>query len=155
MPADASTADQLARGGLPLGAIVGRFIVAPVIGVFIALGFSLKDDGGDVMVSIITAVVVVTILTAALITSTLLRLRRRMRRLVPVGTPLSAEFTPLWIGHRLGGDYAQLSLGSLTRVRVNDRVVMLSRGRRPVVLLPREMVPQVVVDDYLARFRRH
>lgn len=155
MPADASTADRLARGGLPLGAIVGRVIVTTVIGVLIALGLSLKDDGGDVMLSIITAMVVATILTAALITSAVQRVRHRMRRLVPVGTPLSAEFTPLWIGHRLGGDYAQLSLGSETRVRVNDRVVMLSRGRRPVVLLPREMVPQIVVDDYLARFRRH
>lgn len=150
-----ATAERLCRGVLSPRWIVRQMSVNVGLGVIVVVFVGLT--GHDLVLALASAVflvAVILIVTALLIGVVMLRTRRRMRRLIPAGTPMAAEFTPLWIGHQTGASFAQIPLDRFNRVVVNDYAVMLCQGRRPLVLLPRELVPPQVVDDYQSRYRR-
>ncbi|MGC4934364.1 hypothetical protein ACLQ3C_11855 [Gordonia sp. DT30] len=112
---------------------------------------------GDVAVTVAATIFMVVFMAffgCLMVGTIMLVSRSRMRRLVPAGTPMSAEFTPLWIGHRVGATYSVIPLERFDRVVAGPTVVMLCTRRRPVVLLPRELVPPQVIADYESRYGR-
>ncbi|UZF57426.1 hypothetical protein [Gordonia polyisoprenivorans] len=138
------TPGWLLRQSLPL--VVGAFLAAIVA--------SSTDSWPPAVVTVVVVLGLVLLAQATMLTLGIVLGQRRMRRIMPAGTPVGAEFTPLWIGHRVGATYSQIPLERFDRVVVNSRVVLLCTGRRTVVLLPRELVPPQVIADYRARYGR-
>lgn len=154
MIADADLAGRLARGALFSRANTVALIVGtPLVVILTSAGFALQRSDG-IVVTAVTAAACAAIVCAVVLAVARARSTSAMRRIIPPGTEIGAEFGYGWIGHRLAGNHSRISLDFVDKVRVTDDIVMLTRGRRPIVLLPRELVPQPIVDEYLRRFGR-
>ncbi|WP_238534859.1 hypothetical protein [Gordonia polyisoprenivorans] len=153
--ADDALGPRLCRGALLTpGWMLRQSLPAAVGALVAAVAASSTDSWPPAVVTVVVVLGLFLLAQATMLTLGIALGQRRMRRIMPAGTPVGAEFTPLWIGHRVGATYSQIQLERFDRVVVNSRVVLLCTGRRTVVLLPRELVPPQVIADYRARYRR-
>ncbi|MGX7694722.1 hypothetical protein [Gordonia polyisoprenivorans] len=153
--ADDALGPRLCRGALLTPGWMLRQSVPAAVGALVAaLAASSTDSWPPAVVTVVVVLGLFLLAQAAMLTLGIALGQRRMRRIMPAGTPVGAEFTPLWIGHRVGATYSQIPLERFDRVVINSRVVLLCTRRRTVVLLPRELVPPQVIADYRARYLR-
>ncbi|WP_249154769.1 hypothetical protein [Gordonia polyisoprenivorans] len=153
--ADDALGPRLCRGALLTPGWMLRQSVPAAVGALVAaVAASFTDSWPPAVVTVVVVLGLFLLAQAAMLTLGIVLGQRRMRRIMPAGTPVGAEFTPLRIGHRVGATYSQIPLERFDRVVINSRVVLLCTGRRTVVLLPRELVPPQVIADYRARYLR-
>lgn len=153
--ADDALGSRLCRGALLRSGWMLRQSLPAAVGALVAaVAASSTDSWPLAVVTVVVVLGLFLLAQATMLTLGIVLGQRRMRRIMPAGTPVGAEFTPSWIGHRVGATYSQIPLERFDRVVINSRVVLLCTGRRTVVLLPRELVPPQVIADYWARYLR-
>ncbi|WP_267615651.1 hypothetical protein [Gordonia bronchialis] len=83
-----------------------------------------------------------------------LRMRARLRRLLPPGAQLRVRYLPDRVESTNGTIESSVGLVDITRVHETRSAVMLYQGRTPVFTIPAELVPPGFVDDLKQRIRR-
>lgn len=125
---------------------VGPHYHSPTIGDrFIAAG------QGFIGVAILAGIVMALVAAVQVVTTP-----AKFARTIPVGAPMAAEFGPDAVSVSIGGYSRRADLAKVSAVRMHDdAMVVFAKGAarwRAVTLIPRELVPPQIADDYLTRF---
>ncbi len=144
------TVARRARWLIPAIVVAGSILSLSTVALGNSPGF---DTLLDWALAMVLGVIVGGVITLPMLVLMWWMTLRQVRTLIPDGTLLTSEFGADWIGYGADGIHTRLRLSELDRIRVSRTHLVAFVAGQPVLIIPRELVPNEVAEGIVQRHR--